>query len=609
MVFALLIFGTSIAGLAYSDKVEDKYANMKCALYLFVNEVMYGASDMYTTGEKWIGSKNVVKAGNDAINAISGASQDLQTKASVTLSKGQFTNTPAFLTDFQNNLDSRTLKVTNPKDGTTQSVELTLLVKNPSTSKCAVVEQLGKEVEAFKEDLIDTLDTMKGGITTLNTGNTISDARDALKTVEDFEGEINSIKSNLYDYADKGKQGFKGFRIGMIILYTFIMLSVFLVTVGSLVALCHASKWWRAMATIGCALQGVFMVLGFLLVAILHPASVAIIDVCDAVDLKKLSTTERGIFPESVWSEVKICLVEDGDLYAEKDLDQELDFASDSIEGLEEAKRLYDTGNNVMKYPVADELLKYIDDCMDKVPYNATSGIFTNGETGLEAPPNGDKIVWSGCDGGDPTVDDTYLGGPAGLCIPLVKFGRSVSSSVLTARYSSANSFITSLSNLVSYVHGVQDQLSYLKSQIIRTGSGNTYYDNMDTDTDDSGIEEMMQNLNSLTQLDDITKQMKTLSETLKNGLDCSYMKKTFGKVHDSLCGDFLQRFLFTAIILGIISSASVFLLIFNVCTNRLFNQSNPKVGAKKHGVTDNSIAAHPEIMKSPTESNRMVQA
>eukprot|EP00826_Nyctotherus_ovalis_P016532 TRINITY_DN1478_c0_g1_i1.p1 TRINITY_DN1478_c0_g1~~TRINITY_DN1478_c0_g1_i1.p1 ORF type:complete len:449 (-),score=65.07 TRINITY_DN1478_c0_g1_i1:242-1588(-) len=446
---------------------------------------------------------------------------------------------------------------------------------------------------------------MKSAIATLNTGNTISDAKDALKTVEDFEGEISDIKKNLYDYADKGKEGFKGFRIGMIILYVLIMLSVFLIVVGSIVSLFHVSKWWRSMASIGCVLQGIFMVLGFLLVAVLHPVSVAIIDVCDAIDLNKLSDTERGILPQSVWDEVKICMIGDGDLYTEKDLDNNLEFATDSVEGLEETKRLYDNTNSAMKYPVADEILKYIDDCTNKIPYNATSGIFTNGETGLENPPNGDRIVWSGCDGGDSVVDNNRLLDPTSLCIPLVKIDASVLTSTLATRYGGNTPFVASLDNLINYVRSVQSVLGNLKNQIERAGSGSTYYDKMDADTQDSEIKTMMANLNSLTLFNEITTQMKTLDETLKNGLDCSYMKKTFGKVHDSLCGDFLQRLLFTAVLLGVISSASIFLLILNICTNRLFNQS--KVGAKEYGTTNNSIVPAPEMIKSPMESNRMV--
>lgn len=516
-----------------------------------------------------------------------------------------FTNTETFFDNLKTAFD--TLVVPDPIDGS--SVPLDIFEKtaedednNPAYPFYAA---LHKEMETFKTTVVQNLQNLKGGIEELNEPETLNNARGGLNDVGEVVEQINDFKGDFYDYVDTGRTVFNGFQIGMIVYYAIMIFSTVAIIVGSILSILHGSKWWRFLTNFGCVFMGILMTLGFLLTGILLPLSVALIEACDLIKQENLEK-DRGLFPEEVWEHVDLCFTGDGNMYRAKDLETKLSFASDSADGLNDTATYYDSDSNKMKYPVLEQQLEYYQNMYDK-PYLALDKL-KDGTIKIMSTSNDDEIVWSECkkfkDGLELSAAEFVT--TASLCLPIL---RCESSHVIQInnRYVSNPNLLAEIQGYIAFAGEARDAIKNLIELLDNASppldpTTNSYRGSMDEDTKTNEMLGVMEAITKAGDLDKMNIQMRELKDGLREGLNCVYMQDSFGRVQETLCGDLIQRTVFTAVLLGVISCLSVVLSTIMVCSHRCFFQlsSNNKFAEVTPAPTSTV-----EPMKGSTDSVR----
>jgi hypothetical protein len=283
---AVVVFSVSIAGLMYSKKMVAKFDNVKCSVYLFINELIQGPSELYTPDYDWKGIGEAKMMGMNALATFDSSTNELKDLAEITI-ESEFPSTDAFLFTLDDEIGIFDAPVTDPTIAATGALTLDMFSK--SEGRYEITLDLKVEVEALKSDVYNNLKGLRdGAVEFKENDDLIIDAKRALDSIDRIEFEINSFRLNLYNYVDKARTGFKGFQIGMIVFYAVMILSSVLIAGGSVVSAFRGSKCWGCLGNIGCVLLGILMTLGFLIVAILYPLSAALIEACDELKQKTL---------------------------------------------------------------------------------------------------------------------------------------------------------------------------------------------------------------------------------------------------------------------------------------------------------------------------------
>lgn len=555
-----------------------KYNKFKCAIYLIINEALYGVSDYYSSGYTWIGTDGLRNLGNEAIDKLGEDKEILNNIGKIDKPKDIFEQTDGFLKTL-NPTDPEFGLVTNPKGEGNINIKV---FDRLTDGDCSFVKKLKLEVENFKNIIVPALRGFINGAGEASTSDTLNEARSALETVKDFNGEIKDIKDDIYKYLDYGKTGFNWTRFGLLIYYALVISFIGLIFLGSVPVIMCSSKCCRCVNNLGCVLIMIFVVLGFLVTTILFLVSVMIIEGCDLIKPKNLKD-DRGIIPSSVWDEIKICLVGNGDLYSEKGLGESLKFADESTEGLRQITLIYDPDAREMKYPVADEIIEEFENIAYKQPYLANTDIFPTGDLNLGTVSTRDTIKWSGCDDPDPVVYPQYLETVSSICIPITACNAATNRDAIKNRYGNTH-FADKLIRYIEFANDVKKEMKKALNKIKR-GSTDSYYYNMDTDTLSNGVKNVAEKAN---EMKDITlESMRSLGPELKDRLNCTFMQGSFTRIHDSFCGDFTQQVTFTALSMGLISSISLLLVITMVCINRRFYP--PRRGDKDYKIPNDT--------------------
>lgn len=586
------IIALSVVGLVFSASLEDKYNKSKCAVYLVLNEALNGTSDKYTPGYTWLGSSVAEEIGNNLLAKIQSNEQQLNDISQPAITN-DYTNAQNFISVTSTHFDGADT-VTDPNTG--DPLQLDILRKKNAGSKYAFLEMLEGEVEAFKGETTEMLRGLQEGAAELQKSNTIQDLKDALSKIGEFNEEIVDVKGNIYDYIDKPKKGIKAARIGLIAYYSIVIGVTFLTGAGTVAYICGGGKCLRCIGNLGCALLGVFVALGFVAAAVLFPVAVVVIEGCELIEVERLKE-ERGIVPEEAWEQVEICFGGDGDLYTGKGFKGSLEPVFKTVDGLNSVATIYDDSTGTMKYPAADSLLKELAEIRSRKPYKASASAFPSEKLDLGFVPRNDVIVWSGCAGGESPVTKAYLEQPDGICISLTSCSLSILGDV-NNRYSSYPSFSSKLVSYIIFVNEVKTKISELIA-LIERGSGTSYYDAMDQDTQTTGIKDLMAKSNSIGDFDQTVEELKNATYGLKDGLNCTFMQESFGRVHSAVCGDFNQQLTATALFVGVISAISFVFIFVMVCASRNFYK-------KKSGARNKEKSELKEEKITPASVNRL---
>jgi len=562
---AATIVGLSIAGLVYSATIITKYNKAKCAIYLIVNEGLYGASDEFSKDYTWIGSSGVKELGEEALISIDDNESTLIEIGMIEVDDDNdrnFQATDKFLNELS--LEPGTGQVTNPETGAS-GMKIQILEK--IDGEYPFVKILKEEVEEFKNGIVPSLIGLTEGAADATQEGTLDDVRSSLQNIEDFNEDVKGIKGNVYDFLDVIEIGFVLARIIMIIYYALIMAIIGIILLGSIFIIIYSSKWCRCINNLGCILLTIFIIIGFLLTALLFPISVVLIEGCDMLNPDKLE--ENGLI--STLEEVEICLVGDGDLYTRKGLGDSLEFADQLAGGLDSVSLIYDGDN--MIYPAAEVLIEDYETIANKEPYRASPDIFSTSDPKLGTIPNRDRIVWSGCNGPEPTIPDSCINGDNPICISITKCALNIGGhkAAIEDRYGASSEFTRKLLNHIQFANEVKTEIEKVLNYIKREVTTDSYYKKMDADTYSNRIKDVVVEVNRIDELDQFTEDMKMLSTKLREGLNCKFMKESLKRIHCSFCGDLTQQIAFTALFMGLISSISLLLVITMVCINRYF--------------------------------------
>eukprot|EP00826_Nyctotherus_ovalis_P020112 TRINITY_DN1628_c0_g2_i1.p1 TRINITY_DN1628_c0_g2~~TRINITY_DN1628_c0_g2_i1.p1 ORF type:complete len:235 (-),score=54.07 TRINITY_DN1628_c0_g2_i1:189-869(-) len=190
------------------------------------------------------------------------------------------------------------------------------------------------------------------------------------------------------------------------------------------------------------------------------------------------------------------------------------------------------------------------------------------------------QVHGSGCDGGDSPVTKAYLEQPDGICIPLASCSLAVIGDV-SNRYSGYSHFSSKLEKYITFVDEVKTKINKV-IRLIERGPEDTYYNAMDQDTQTAGVKSLMAKSSSIGDFDRTVEELKSMTYGLKDGLNCTFIQESFGRVYDSVCGDFNQQLTATALFIGLISAVSFVFMLVMVCANRSFYRKKPKASNKK---------------------------
>jgi len=593
---AATIVGLSIAGLVYSSTIITKYNKAKCAIYLIINEALYGASDDFSKGYTWIGSSGVKELGDEALISLHDNESTLIKIGDIDVDEDDENNFPLtdqFLDEL--NLESGTGNVRNPETGT-PGMKIQILEK--TDGEYPFVKILKEEVEEFKDNIVPSLAGLTRGAADASEDGKLDDVRSSLKTIEDFNEEVKGIRGTVYDFLDIIEIGFVLARVVMVIYYALIMIFIGIILLGSIFVTMCSSKWCRCVNNLGCILLMIFIIIGFLLTSLLFPISVVLMEGCDMLNPDKLE--KNGLV--DTLEELEVCLVGSGDLYTEKGLGSDLEFADQVAGGLDSVALIYDGTN--MKYPAAKALIEDYKTIANEEPYRASTDIFPTSDLRLGSIPNGDRIVWSGCNGPDQTIADSCINGNNPICISITKctVDSGGDEAAIRARYQNNLGFADRLVNHIKFANDVKEEIGKVLNYIERdetatatttttatgttvTATANTYYNKMDADTKNNRVKDVVTAVNEIEELDDLTEATKMLGVKLKDGLNCKFMKESLRRVHGSFCGNLIQLIAFAALFMGLISSISLLLVITMVCINRYFYI--PQREGKKHTASD----------------------
>jgi len=578
---AATIIGLSIAGLVYSETVITKHNKARCAMYLMVNEAEYGASDEFSQEYTWIGSDGIEQRGYSTLINIQNNWRAFNKISEIEIEHkdDNFKRTD----DFVGQLSSK-LSIGNVKNPEAEG-NMKIQIFEKIGGDYPFVKILKEEVKEFKETIVPNLIELKKEAANINQENRFESFQSSIRGIGYFDSRVKSIKGKAYDFLDIIEIVFKYIRLGMVIYYALIMGLTLIILLGGVLFVKRLPKCCWHVRNFGCVSLVVFMIIGYLLAAILLPASVLLIDICDIVNLDELK--EKGAI--ETLKEIEICLVGDGDLYTNKGFGSNLDFAKRLARGLNSASLIYENGK--MKYPAADALIEDYKTIANKEPYRASPDIFPTSDPKLGNIPNGHRVVWFGCDGPQSTSSESCINRNGPICVSITKCHRSNDEQAIRSEYSGNADFTNKLLDHIKFANDVKDRIEKVLRHIERAGGGadDNYYDKMDEDTEDNGVREVVEEVNRISYLDKLIEDTEMLSTRLKEGLNCKLMRESLNRVHDSFCGAVTQQIVFVALLAGLISSISLLLVITMVCLNRHFLYSEASGSAPVQRTSDSA--------------------
>lgn len=580
---AASIIGLSITGLYYSAKLNHNYKKLKCAVQLFINEAMHGASEKYSGDSTWGGIKTIVEEASDTLDSVQGMNVgDIKSAATETQ-----------LENFENNENYRKTEgaittlisrykdkpVSNPQG--TGNVYLDIL-KNENIAE--FFAPLYTEHLYFKEIVFPAMRGVHSGAESIVDSATFTSAKEGLDSVDEIANQIEGFQGDINDYTDKGDTPIKMAQLGMTIYYAVLIGSAGVGILGSTLFVFCSCNGLRCVSNLGCVLLTVLMVLGFVVAAVLMPVSVVLIEACDLIDVERLKES-HDIIPDDVWDELEVCLVKDGDIYTAKDLGESLAFASNALSGLQMIEVLYDDGSPFdpdcpLKYNFTQELIDQLEEMKTKRPDKASNSTFAAKNVGdLTGKCKGDYIVWDpdDCPTGTTQLNvATPESNANNGCFAIMK-NPAACAAHAGNRYSSSScseypSMLGEIQNFCSYAAGVKGVLDSLISDIKDRGLTNQFIRILEEDNKASGVCKIVKAAGELnTQLGTLIDHLNGLSTNLKKELNCTFIKDGFMRVHDATCGNFGQSITVIGIFVGVISAVSFISITSLVCVNRRF--------------------------------------
>ena len=560
------IIGLSIAGIRYSAPLSGNYKKLKCSLYLFLGEILNGPSKTHAPSDiTWEGINPIVnKADKILINFDPDVFENLK---ALPLDGGKFSNSKGKVDTMKSTFAPSAKKVSSPNDGT--SIELTLL-NNIDDEQAGLLSPLYIEIIGFQTTVIDKLRSISDIANDIDT-STITTAQNALNDVKDITKDIESYKTDIYDYTDMGDAPIDIAEIVMICYYSINLVCIILIVLGMVLRYMFNCGLFSCISNLGCAIIMTFMIIGFLLSAILFPLSAVIIEGCELISLETLKD-DHSFIPSDVWDQIDLCLVDKGDgtygdLYTKHNLASKINFANSGSSAFNATGNYTDNDGNLV-LPGSDLFKKELKKIHDEDPGKASLEFVANSLSNrFSGNCKQDKVVWAktDCNG----VTEFTIGNTANnLCVPIIEF---LSNKVdLVNRYGACSSYGTKIGYIIDYATEVRQIINDLLEEIGSTGSLNTYTDKMHTDCRTSGIKGGFDKINTIMDdFKDLQKDLDTLSGGLKEGLDCRFLSTSFNRIYDSVCGDFTTNLTFMAVLVGVISAMSFVTIIAFICVYR----------------------------------------
>jgi hypothetical protein len=259
-----------------------------------------------------------------------------------------------------------------------------------------------------------------------------------------------------------------------------------------------------------------------------------------------------------------------------------LKFANGSAVGFQQIDKIYKGGSFI--YEVGDDKVKELKKIATYAPYLAHKGTFgENKDLNWGVLPNGRTIKWfCGTEDEDafnaaPKVDVVDLDA-SNFCLSITKCDFATTTNLeseITEKYGASISSM--IKKHILYADEVRKKANDLLNLLTRESTGNSYYKSIDDDMDNNGFKEFIDKALEIGDADEMAGQMSDLGQNLKKALSCEYMKESFGRVEESLCGDVIQRIVFTAVLLAVASCISVVISLTLVFGNRCFGTSNTR--------------------------------
>ena len=560
------IIGLGIAGITYAVPITKSYNMLKCSVYLFVNEALYGADVNLDLNSTWIGVDTLVNDATAAINDLRGSTTAFQNMANQPLGDGSFTNSQGALDTIGTTYDSTSSSwgVNSPEDGTSGFVVDMRTGWKDYTSDSSAMYPLYAQRYLYKEVMYNQLQKMVSASASASQTSSLDSALNSLSSVSDFTGKIGTYKKDLYDYTDSGDGYVKIVQLSFSIYYAVILGCVVAMVTGTvLFTLCGCMKC-RCVSHLGWFILTFLMIIGFILSGILLPFSVVFIEACDLIKLDNLSTN-HDLIPQSTWDQVGICLTGDGDLYKQKGLDTTISFASDIMKAFDLLDQLYNKNTDTLVYNYTDAYKTNLGDVRDKIPANASLAKFAAKNYLSEASNNcqGDLIVWTSdsCQGREVLTSGASK---SGLCVPIKSLTSGNIGSMLGSRYDSCSSTKDKITYLVQYAESLAPFINAILSDI-----DSKFTPALENDNNIAKIKPMLKSAYDLKLA--VSGSINKLSTMLQQGLNCKFLRGTFDRVYVSTCGYFAPTMASLSIIIILISLLSAMAIITLTYVNRAY--------------------------------------
>ena len=574
--FTATSIGISIAGITEAIPFRNIYKRLKCSIYLFVNEAIYGASEKYSPNQSWIGAKGVINLGNDALNSLTPDSFNGVNVGS--MGSNAYTHSETILNSLYQDYKSTQKPVTNPITGA-PGFELDIL-SDTHDEETGFFSDLHYEREFYSKLVYISMSGVNE-IAKLFDGSsiTLNKAKDGLREIDDFLADLFDYKYDIYDYADMGDKPVDAIVFFVNIFLFVNIIAILILIAGAILSITCKSSIANLLANIAWAIVSIFGIIGFIATALLLPFSVVFIEACDMIEIDSLANNNE-FFPGVLWDSISVCLLNDGDLYESHNLDESLDFASKSIGGLNYTYVLYKSSH--LEYKTVELLIKNLIE-ISKEPYRASKEAFPNGNSleDLQANSKNDLIVWTEdeCQSSGKIVltSGTLTSSGPEACFAIKKFSSPSDDSNIQSRYSLSSDPANKIINLIKYSQDVTQIMTEIKGKVERkldSPPQTSFINAMDQDAADSKITLLMYRLNSLPlKVQELLEVMSKLSIHLVNGLNCGFMRGAYNRVYISICGEFVQNVTALSVYLGTISCLAVVICVIYVIINRNINK------------------------------------
>ena len=303
----------------------------------------------------WAGVDPILESANKAINDVRSSQSSFDEVLSQPMGSNAYTKSTAALAQIEAKYDSSSSNygVTHPSTGTAGFVlDLRKDWKSYKVSKSAMYPLYAQQL-LYMNDVYKSMSDLKSASTKAKDNTYLTKASNSLNNVRDFSSQARTLRTNIYDYADAGDKGIKAVEVGFTV-YFAIGLSCGVAMVVGVVcfACCNCAKL-RALSHLGWVLLGLLILLGFLFGALVFPVSVVLVEGCDIIKLSNLAQ-DRGLIPENVWKEMRVCLLENGDLYTKYNLSTQIDFAKNITDAFALVSALYNETTDSLRYNISE---------------------------------------------------------------------------------------------------------------------------------------------------------------------------------------------------------------------------------------------------------------